>query len=258
MTQRAVAHNLRAIDAAIGAPQGAPSPEEHRSGVSWLPLFHDMGLVGCLLTAMAGGIDLVLAPPRSFLGRPQSWLAALGRAGPSTASISAAPNFAYQTCVERVDPGSLEGCDLSRWRAALMGAEMIRPDAVEAFCERFAPLGFAPRAVRACYGMAETTLALTFDQAGVGLRTRALPPSVTAAERGLAGERVACVGTPVVDSEIVVVTPDGAPAPDGGGGGGPRAGTGGVRGLLERRRNDRRGTRGRLAPHRRPRVRGRG
>jgi acyl-CoA synthetase (AMP-forming)/AMP-acid ligase II len=178
----AAVHNPHAIDLAIGTPQGAPTHEWAKTVVSWLPLFHDMGLVGCFLFALYCGHDFVVMPPTVFLARPRVWLE---RLADSQQVLSPAPNFGYQYCVERI--GSQE-FDLSGWRAAMTGAEMIRPETVAAFEERFGPGGFASEAFRPCYGLAEATLAVTFDTSGKGVRT------------GPDGH--VCVGTPVADTEV--------------------------------------------------------
>ena len=205
ITHRGAVHNALAIEAGLSAADGEPFRRWGCTGVSWLPLHHDMGLVGCLLTALLTGVDLWLASPRTFLGRPHTWLENLGRF-PCTSTP--APNFAYQTCVERVPAAKLEGVDLGRCRSALVGAEMIRRETLDAFCETYAPLGFSPRALQPCYGLAEATLAVTFDRRGEGLRTRPAPPEV-------GGGEVACVGAPVADTEVVVAAPDGARLPEG-------------------------------------------
>jgi acyl-CoA synthetase (AMP-forming)/AMP-acid ligase II len=178
----AAVHNPRAIDLAIGVPRGAPTHEWARTVVSWLPLFHDMGLVGCFLFALYAGHDLVVLPPTAFLARPRLWLERLAE---SPEALSPAPNFGYQYCLERIGD---ESFDLSSWRAAMTGAEMIRPETTAAFCERHGPGGFAKEAFRPCYGLAEGTLAVTFDTKGRGVRT--------------GDDGHVCVGAPVVDTEV--------------------------------------------------------
>ena len=207
ITHRGAAHNPRAMLDAVARCEPrieAALAAGGASCVSWLPLHHDMGLVGCLLTSLAARAELWLAAPRTFLGRPQTWLTNLAQ---QETVIAPAPNFAYQTCVERLDPADLAGCDLSPWRAALCGAEMIRPSTAEAFAEHFRSLGFAADAFRPCYGLAEATLAVTFDTAGRGLRT-------STPDGGGEGP-VACLGGPVLDTEVAVVAPDGSPRPEG-------------------------------------------
>ncbi|MEM8933066.1 MAG: AMP-binding protein [Acidobacteriota bacterium] len=209
---RAVLHNARAIDEAIGAPDGAPARAWADALVSWLPLHHDMGLVGCLFVAMLGGLDLWLLPPATFLARPRLWLDHLGRHGKT---FGHAPNFGYQLCVERLDASGLDGLDLSGWRHAMTGAEMVRPETVRAFSTRFGSIGFRPEVFRPCYGLAEATLAATLDLEGRGLRTRPLPGD--AAHRQLDPEltEVACLGPPVADTSVRIVGADGQEVPEG-------------------------------------------
>lgn len=206
-------HNACTIDEAVGAGQGGPAHTWADAIVGWLPLHHDMGLLGQLLLALLTGVDLWLFPPTAFLARPRLWLQELSRHGQCLAH---GPNFAYQLCVERLDDGAREGLDLSRWRAAQSGAEMIRPETVHAFVERFAPVGFRPTAFQASYGLAEATLAVSVDRRGQGMRTRPLPKgSIDPAlgDRGLvdgafgdgALSDVVCLGQSVVDTEVRIV-----------------------------------------------------
>jgi acyl-CoA synthetase (AMP-forming)/AMP-acid ligase II len=200
---RAAVHNPIASAEALGAPHGAPAWEWEEGHVLWLPLHHDMGLVGGILYSLLNGLDLHLASPRAFLARPRVWLELLSRAG---RSVSPAPNFAYQLCVDRVTGEDRDGLDLRHVRAALLGAEMVRPETAASFARAFADAGLDARAMRPCYGLAEATLAVTFDCAGEGVRTAPVPDD----GRG-AGEltEVVSVGAPVRDTEVRVVSPDG-------------------------------------------------
>jgi len=209
ISHRAAVHNPLASAEAIGRPWGAPAWEWEERHVLWLPLHHDMGLVGGILYALLNGLDLHLASPRAFLARPGTWLDMLTAAG---AAVSPAPNFAYQLCVERIGAEERAGLDLSRWRAALLGAEMVRAETAAAFTAAFAGCGLSSAAARPCYGLAEATLAVTFDCAGEGVRTARVP-----VEGRSAGEppEVVSVGVPVADTEVRVTAPDGAPLTDG-------------------------------------------
>lgn len=209
ITHRAAVHNSLASDLAIGTPRGTPAHTWAEGMVSWLPLHHDMGLVGCVFLSIYCGFDLWLLQPTSFLARPRVWLEQLGRHG---RVFAPAPNFGYQLCVERLGGEVLGGLDLSGWSDAMTGAEMIRPETVEAFCSAFGPAGFRPEAFRPCYGLAEGTLAVTFDLEGRGLRTR---PRPAGADEGLALREVACVGKPILDTEVRIVGPNGEALPDG-------------------------------------------
>ena len=110
--------------------------------VSWLPLYHDMGLIGGLLQPIHRGIPAVLMTPRFFIERPVRWLETISR---HRATVSGAPNFAFQLCVERVRDAQLQGLDLSSWRVAFSGAEPVRNDTCARSLKRFAPVGFRPR-----------------------------------------------------------------------------------------------------------------
>jgi len=136
-------------------------------GVSWLPLYHDMGLIGTWLFCLHHGIPLTLLPPTAFLARPERWLWAVHR---RRATLSPAPNFAYELCARRVPDEALEGLDLSSWRIALNGAEPVSRATVERFAARFARAGFRPEAMMPVYGLAECSVALCFPPVGRGAR----------------------------------------------------------------------------------------
>ncbi|MBE7467178.1 MAG: AMP-binding protein [Planctomycetes bacterium] len=207
---RAGVHNPRAIAESVRAPSGHLLHDLVDGIVSWLPLNHDMGLVGCLLFAIVHGIDLALMrPDTTFLMRPQLWLQQLGLNG---RTLAPAPNFAYQLCVQRVDPEHLKGVNLGNWYGAMTGAEMVRPETCAAFSEKFAAAGFRPETFRPCYGLAEATLAVTFDVLCRGVRTRPMPKG---ADSGLGLNEVVCNGRPVTDTEVVIAAPDGSALPAG-------------------------------------------
>jgi 1-acyl-sn-glycerol-3-phosphate acyltransferase len=144
--------NIRAIGEAV---ELGPSDV----GVSWLPLYHDMGLIGAWLTLLHFGVPLAVMSPLAFLTRPERWLKAFQKYG---GTISAAPNFAYELCVRKIADKDIEGVDLSNWRAALNGAEPVNPDTLDRFAERFARHGFRREAQLPVYGLAEASLAVTF------------------------------------------------------------------------------------------------
>ena len=128
-------------------------------GVSWLPLYHDMGLIGAWLTLLHFGVPLAVMSPLAFLTRPERWLKAFQKYG---GTITAAPNFAYELCVRKIADKDIQGLDLSKLRAALNGAEPVNPDTLDRFAERFAPYGFRREAQLPVYGLAEASLAVTF------------------------------------------------------------------------------------------------
>ena len=127
-------------------------------GFSWLPPYHDMGLIGGILQPVYTGGCSVLTSPLAILKRPMRWLEGISRYGATT---SGGPNFAYDLCTNRFEPDRVDRLDLSSWRVAFNGAEPIRPATLDAFCERFAPFGFRRRAFLPCYGLAEATLMVT-------------------------------------------------------------------------------------------------
>jgi acyl-CoA synthetase (AMP-forming)/AMP-acid ligase II len=126
---------------------------------SWLPLYHDMGLVGGLLLGLYVGMATYVAQPKTFIARPDSWLRAITK---FRATISPGPNFAFDILARRVPDRALSGVDLSSWRLAFDGAEPVDPHTVRAFIDRFASHGFRERSFRPAYGMAECTLTATF------------------------------------------------------------------------------------------------
>jgi acyl-CoA synthetase (AMP-forming)/AMP-acid ligase II len=152
LSHRNLLSNIRAMGAAV-----AVTPEDLM--VSWLPLYHDMGLIGTWLAGMYFGFPVVLMSPLHFLARPVSWLETISSV---RGTLSAAPNFAYELCVHRVRDEQLVGLDLSSWRFALNGSEAVSPQTVEAFCRRFAGCGFRRGALAPAYGLAECAVGLAF------------------------------------------------------------------------------------------------
>jgi acyl-CoA synthetase (AMP-forming)/AMP-acid ligase II len=145
--------------------------EKRHSGVSWLPLYHDMGLIGCVFTVLERPSTLTLIPPELFVARPVVWLRALSK---FRATVSPAPNFAFSLCVEKVRDADLQDLDLSQWRAALCGAEAVVPAVLRRFADRFAGCGFRPEALTPVYGLSEAALAVTFSELGEPFTTRSM------------------------------------------------------------------------------------
>ncbi len=137
-------------------------------GVSWLPLYHDMGLIGFVIAPLFYRTPVVLLPALLFLKRPVTWFQAMTRHKGTT---SYAPNFAYALCVKRIKASELEGIDLTTWSRAGCGAEPIRPETLESFVEAFARVGFAKEALIPSYGMAESSLAISFSELHEGMKT---------------------------------------------------------------------------------------
>lgn len=135
--------------------------------VSWLPLYHDMGLIGAWFGSLYHGMPLVLMSPLAFLARPMLWLQTISR---HRGTISAAPNFAYELCVHHIDDAALPELDLSAWRLAFNGAEPVSPATLASFATRFAPCGLRRQTITPVYGLAESSVGLTFPPLGRGPR----------------------------------------------------------------------------------------
>jgi len=158
VTHANVLTNLRAMARAVRA-----TPND--VFVSWLPLYHDMGLIGAWLGSLTFGFKLPVMSPLAFLARPDRWLWAIHR---HRGTLSGGPNFCYELCLRRADDSQLEGLDLSSWRAAFNGAEPVSPETMDAFTRRFARYGFKPEAMTPVYGLAESTLGVAFTPIGRG------------------------------------------------------------------------------------------
>ena len=155
------------------------------SGASWLPLYHDMGLIGCVFAALELPTDLTLIPPEAFVARPAIWLRTISR---YRATVSPAPNFAYGLCVTKIRDDELAGVDLSSWRVALNGAEAVAPSVLRAFRDRFARWGFPAAALTPVYGLSEAALAVTFSDLGSPFVTGRFNRDALARERVARGE----------------------------------------------------------------------
>jgi len=137
-------------------------------GISWLPLYHDMGLIGFVLAPLYQRVPIVYLPSLLFLKRPVTWFQAITR---HRGSIAFAPNFAYALCIKRIKASDLRELDLSSWRVAGCGAEPIRPETLEAFVETFAHIGFRKETVYPSYGLAESSLAVAFSELDEGMKS---------------------------------------------------------------------------------------
>ena len=218
VTQRAIAANARAI-----AVHGLALGRGDRC-TSWLPLYHDMGLVGCCLTPVMTQITVDYLPSTAFARRPLLWLKLLSDLG---GTISFGPTFGYELCTRRAQGSTPEGLDLSRWRVAGVGGEMIRPNVLEEFARRFAPAGFDARAFLPSYGMAEATLAVTFAPRGRGVvadavrqgRTleverRAVPVESGRGDAAGAARGFALCGRPMAGYAVEIRDAHGHPLPE--------------------------------------------
>ncbi|MGE3277354.1 MAG: fatty acyl-AMP ligase [Vicinamibacterales bacterium] len=203
----AVTHaNLACNASTIVADLPVPSREP---AVSWLPHFHDMGLIAGLVTPVYRDCQSVLMAPMAFLQRPLRWLETISR---FRAQTSGAPNFAYGLCVRAAEGVDLQGLDLSSWDVAYVGAEPVRRSTLETFAMRFAPHGFDARALTPCYGMAEATLLVTSKRKGTHPTWHGV--SRAGVEQGLAlpSEDPAALplvgcGVPVTATDVRIVDP---------------------------------------------------
>ena len=180
--------------------------------VTWLPIYHDMGLIGGMLQPLFGGFPCIMMPPTAFLQSPYRWLQAISRYQGTT---SGGPNFAYDLCVQRITPEQKATLDLSSWSVAFNGAEPIRRDTLERFASYFAECGFRKEAFYPCYGMAETTLMVS------GVQKATAPIIKTVQKSGLESNRVVkstaddedvydfvgC-GQVIPEQEVVIVNPE--------------------------------------------------
>ncbi|MBL8352758.1 MAG: AMP-binding protein [Burkholderiaceae bacterium] len=204
--------NIRAMAQTIAA-----TPDD--VFVSWLPLYHDMGLIGAWLGSLYVGMPLVVMSPLAFLAQPRRWLETISR---WRGTLSAGPNFAYELCLARLDDAALAGIDLSSWRLAFNGAEAVNPDTVLRFRQRFAACGLRPEAVAPVYGLAEASVGLLFppldrgplidrvERATFEREHRAVP---AAADDAAALRFVAC-GRPLPGHEVRIVDADGQACAD--------------------------------------------
>ncbi len=179
--------------------------------VSWLPLYHDMGLIGLFTLPMVLGIDLVLASPQDFMAAPARWVEWISAYG---GTCTAGPNFSYALAARALRRAS--GLDLSRWRLALNGAEPVNPATVNEFCEAGAPFGFAPGAAFPAFGMAELAIAGTFPVPGTGLRVDTVDSRVVESDHFAAvvdpsaaqARSFALLGRPIPGLEIRITDPE--------------------------------------------------
>lgn len=180
---------------------------ESLSAVSWLPLYHDMGLIGLVFGSIRFGSRTLFIAPLLFLKRPSIWLRKISE---ERAQFTFAPNFAYGLCATRIKDHELAGLDLSSLEVAGCGAEPIRRATLEAFAQRFGPLGLRRDALLPCYGLAEHSLAATFTQPGTALQSDSIDPEALALgeARPIEGENaieVVCCGRPFPGHELRIV-----------------------------------------------------
>jgi fatty-acyl-CoA synthase len=197
LSHRNVAANVMAVNG-----PGGLGTNENDVAVSWLPLYHDMGLVGMLFGALYSGCPAVLMPPHAFVKRPLDWLRAISR---HRGTISFSPTFGYELCARRVKDRDLADLDLSSWRVAGCGAEPIHAPTLTAFAGKFAACGFRSGSLLPSYGLAEHVVAATLAPLGRAPRVRRIGSD----------DLVGC-GQALVDHKIRIVDENGEPVPHGG------------------------------------------
>ena len=206
--------NIRAIGEAL------EFSSEDRA-VSWLPLYHDMGLIGAWLMCLYAGAPITILSPLAFLSRPERWLWAIHC---HRATLSVAPNFAYEMCARKIRDESIEGLDLSCWRASMNGSETVRPETIDRFTRRFAPYGFRPETMIPVYGLAESTVGLTFPPLNRAPRLDCIrrdlleqrgeaEPAVASGRPAKKGETLSLVsvGRPLTGHQVRIVDEAGRP-----------------------------------------------
>lgn len=213
VTQRSLMANVSAITAHLD-----DGHSERDRGVSWLPMYHDMGLIGQLMVSLCRQVPAWYLSPLDFVRRPTVWCELMSEVG---GTVSFGPNFAYSLVARRATDEEIERWDLSRWRVAGCGAEPIDAGSLRLFAARLAPAGFSARAFMPCYGLAEATLAVSMVPRGRGLGTREVA-SEALRERHLAAEpaatdpahEIAACGPPLPDHEVKIAGQKGEALPE--------------------------------------------
>jgi acyl-CoA synthetase (AMP-forming)/AMP-acid ligase II len=203
LTHANLLSNCRAIGGHIGV-------DDERTGLTWLPPYHDMGLIGTIMLALHGGWPLLLMTPEHFVQQPVRWLRAIGE---HRVTITVAPNFAFQLCADTVDDEELALLDLSSLRQVFCGSEPIAFDTLNAFRERFAPRGYRETTLIPCYGLAEATLMVTAKTPGAAVSAERLDREKLSRGRAVVradGDAVYVVGCggPAEGHHLLVVQPD--------------------------------------------------
>ena len=210
LTHANLLSNIHSIVAAVDFQQDDVA-------VSWLPLYHDMGLIGAWFVPLFSGSPLVVMSPLAFLSRPQRWLWAIHQ---HRGTMSPAPNFAFELCAHKIADKDLQGLDLSSWRAAFNGAEAVRAETIERFVNRFAPFGFRREALLPVYGLAEASLAVSAPKVGSGYKVERIDRNkiesegraVLAAPGDASALEFVNAGRPLPNVEVQIVTKDGGDA----------------------------------------------
>ena len=203
ITHQSLMHHLGALHKSCGYGDGVT--------VTWMPHFHDYGLVQGLLQPLFSGDPCYFMSPLSFLKRPTHWLGAISKYG---GTHSQAPNFAYEHCIRRISPAERANLNLASWKAAGNAAEPINPEVLEAFIETFEPCGFRRTAAAPAYGLAEATLLVSSTRLNAGPRVIEIDADAVAdgrvvpAELGRTGRKVVSCGELVAETKVAIVDPE--------------------------------------------------
>ncbi|MFM9497918.1 fatty acyl-AMP ligase [Streptomyces galilaeus] len=190
--------NERVIAERMGHTEAVLDAYDHELFVSWLPVYHDMGLIGPVLNTLYLGATTTLFSPLHFLQRPDRWLTAIDRYRPHS---SGAPNFAYELALKHASPELLDGLDLSGWKVAFNGAEPVRAATLRRFAETFAPAGFRREALYPCYGLAEATLMVTGGRVDT-------PPVLLETDTGTGDAAAVSCGHPADGWTVAITDPE--------------------------------------------------
>ena len=212
LTHRNLLVNVQAMGKAVSASHADVF-------VSWLPLYHDMGLIGGCFATMFLGFPVVLMSPLAFLSRPSAWLRAIHR---HRGTISGGPNFSYELCLRRIDEKDMEGIDLSSWRFAFNGAEPVSPETITTFSEKFSKWGFRKNSMSPVYGLAECTVGVAFTTPGEPWRMDTLDreafsttgEAIDAGPQDAAPLKIVGCGQVIADHDLRVVDGAGLELPD--------------------------------------------
>ncbi len=190
--------------------QQAFGHHDHTIGIGWLPLYHDMGLIGNILQPLYLGFPFYFMSPLTFLHRPLRWLQAISK---YQCTSSGAPNFAYDLCLQRIKPEQRDELDLSSWTVAFNGAERVRTETLQSFANYFHPCGFREEAFYPCYGLAEATLFVTGgkkDQKPLvaNLESSALQQNHVIHVNTLDSQQIVSCGEPWLGSKVIITNPD--------------------------------------------------
>lgn len=206
-------HNLEAIRRGFNLELDLQAGEPRNKGVFWLPAYHDMGLIGGILTPLYVGGHSLLMSPGAFLHQPYRWLEAIAE---TRSSISGAPNFAYDLCVSKISPERRRELDLSCWEICFCGAEPIQAETLEGFAAAFRESGFRREAFYPCYGLAESTLMAAGGDGPAAPFVKTVVRDALAehrvtelnGNRSLAVQDLVCCGSAVLDHQIAIVDPE--------------------------------------------------